>query len=101
MDFIPRLSAQEVDELDPYVFMAVLGKRVIHPGGRRSTEELLQRAALDEGQQVLDVGCGVATTAIQIARRFDAQVTAVDISPHMLQRAQANVKAAKRAGQGS
>ena len=35
-------------------------------------------------QRVLDVGCGVATTAIEIARRFGADVTAVDISSLML-----------------
>ena len=34
----PRmLSAAELDELDPYAFFAVLGKRVIHPGGRAAT----------------------------------------------------------------
>lgn len=74
--------------------MAVLGKRFIHPGGRRSTEELFQRADFQPEQQVLDVGCGVGTTAIQIASRFGAQVTAVDISPLMLERAQAKVRAA-------
>ena len=30
----------DVAGLDPYAFLAVLGKRVIHPGGRRATEEL-------------------------------------------------------------
>jgi SAM-dependent methyltransferase len=40
---------------------------------------------------VLDVGCGVATTAVEIARRFGAHVTAVDIAPLMLERAEANV----------
>jgi len=34
------LTAAEIAGLDPYALMAVLGKRVIHPGGRRSTEEL-------------------------------------------------------------
>ena len=35
---IPRaLSGAEVEQLDPYAFFAVLGKRVIHPGGRRAT----------------------------------------------------------------
>ena len=43
---------------------------------------------------MLDVGCGVATTAIEIARRCGATVTAVDISPIMLERASANVHAA-------
>jgi SAM-dependent methyltransferase len=40
----------------------------------------------------------VATTAIEIARRFGAPVTAVDIAPVMLERAEANVRAAKLAG---
>ncbi len=89
-----RLTAAEVEALDPYMLMAVLGKRVIHPGGRRSTEELFQRADFAPGQRVLDVGCGVGTTAIAIARRFGAQVTAVDIAPLMLDRARSNVQAA-------
>ncbi|HEU5440350.1 MAG TPA: methyltransferase domain-containing protein [Ktedonobacterales bacterium] len=92
-----RLSAAEINQLDPYVFFALLGKRVIHPGGRRSTEELLRAAQLTAGQHVLDVGCGVATTAIAIARRFGAHVTAVDIAPLMLERAGTNVQAAKQA----
>lgn len=89
-----RLTAAEVEGLDPYALMAVLGKRVIHPGGRRSTDELFARASFQAGQLVLDVGCGVGTTAAQIARRFGAQVTALDISPLMLDRAQANIRSA-------
>src|SRR4029079_19506715 len=91
---LPRLTATEIAQLDPYALMAVLGKRVIHPGGRRSTEELLARADLQSGQQVLDVGCGVGTTAIQIARRFGARVTAVDIAPLMLPGSHGTVGAA-------
>lgn len=86
-----RLTADEIAKLDPYKFMAVLGKRVIHPGGRASTEALLQRAAITSVSRVLDVGCGVATTALAIARRYGAHVTAVDIAPLMLERADANV----------
>ncbi|TME46834.1 MAG: class I SAM-dependent methyltransferase, partial [Chloroflexi bacterium] len=82
----------DVTSLDPYAFMAVLGKRVIHPGGRRSTEELFNLAQLQAGQKTLDVGCGVGTTAIQMARRFGVAVTAVDISPLMLERARRNVQ---------
>jgi cyclopropane fatty-acyl-phospholipid synthase-like methyltransferase len=40
---------------------------------------------------VLDIGCGVATTAIEVASRFDASVIAAGISPLMLARARANV----------
>jgi SAM-dependent methyltransferase len=88
------LSDEQVAQLDPYAFFAVLGKKVIHPGGRISTESLIARAAFAPGQRVLDVGCGVGTTAIEIARRFGATVTAVDIAPLMLERASANVRRA-------
>jgi SAM-dependent methyltransferase len=95
----PRaLSDAEVERLDPYAFFAVLGKRVIHPGGRTATDALIRRADFQPGQEVLDVGCGVGTTAIRIASRFGAQVTAVDIAPLMLERATANVD---RAGLGA
>src|SRR5438094_1953590 len=83
--------------MDPYAFMAVLGKRVIHPGGRRSTEELFDLAHLQVGQKALDVGFGVGTTAIQMARRFGAAVTAIDISPIMLELAR---RKGKRVGLG-
>jgi len=78
--------------------MAVIGKKVIHPGGRRSTEELYRFADFQAGQRVLDVGAGVGTTAIEIANRFGCQVTAIDIDPVMLTRAQANVQAARLGG---
>lgn len=92
-----RLEAPEVERLDPYVFMAVIGKRVIHPGGRAATEQLLKRAAITGESCVLDVGCGVGTTAITIAERFGAQVTAVDVEPLMLERANEAVRAAHAA----
>lgn len=93
-----RLAREEIAKLDPYKFMATIGKRVIHPGGRASTEALLERAAITAESRVLDVGCGVATTAVEIARRFGAHVTAVDIAPLMLERAEANVAAANLDG---
>jgi ubiquinone/menaquinone biosynthesis C-methylase UbiE len=89
-----KLAPEEISDLDPYKFMAVIGKRVIHPGGRASTEALLRQAQIITSDRVLDVGCGVATTAIQIARRYGATVTAADISPLMLERAGANAQAA-------
>ena len=88
------LSAQAVRDLDPYAFLAVLGKRVIHPGGRASTDRLLDWADVRPGERVLDIGCGVATTAVRLAREHGAQVVAADISPLMRDRAAANVAAA-------
>ncbi len=76
---ITHLTATDVVQLDPYAFLAVLGKRVIHPGGRRSSEELFRRAGFQQDLLVLDVGCGVGTSAIAIARRFGSTVTAAAI----------------------
>jgi hypothetical protein len=54
-----KLAAAEVAAQDPYKFMAVIGKTVIHPGGRASTQALLARAGITAASTVLDVGCGV------------------------------------------
>src|SRR5680860_797081 len=89
-----KLASAEVAALDPYTFMATIGKRVIHPGGRASTQALLAQSGITPASRVLDVGCGVATTPIEVAKRYGAHVTAVDIAPLMLDRAEANVRAA-------
>jgi SAM-dependent methyltransferase len=87
-----RLTREQVGALDPYAFLAVLGKRVIHPGGRASTDQLLDWAELRPGDRVLDIGCGVGTTAIRIARETGASVVAADLSPLMRERATHNVR---------
>jgi SAM-dependent methyltransferase len=88
------LTSAEVQALDPYAFLAVLGKRVIHPGGRASTDRLLAAGQVQQGERVLDIGCGVGTTAIRIARESGADVVAADIARLMRQRAERNVAAA-------
>ncbi len=50
-----KLAAAEVAALDPYKFMATIGKRVIHPGGRVSTEALLARALITATIDILPV----------------------------------------------
>jgi SAM-dependent methyltransferase len=87
-----RLSTAEILALDPYQLMAELGKTVIHPGGGRSTRELLDMAGLQPGQRVLDAGCGIGTTAAQIARRFHCEVVALDINEANLDRARCTVE---------
>ncbi len=92
-----KTSYPPVDDLHampPYTVLALVGKKVIRPGGRQSTEEIFRLADLRPGQRVLEVGCGVGTTAIEMVQRFDCQVTAIDIDNVMLQRARANVRAA-------
>jgi SAM-dependent methyltransferase len=90
---VATLTAEQVQDLDPYAFLAVLGKRVIHPGGRASTDRLLELAAVRPEERVLDIGCGVGTTAIRLAQEYGARVVAADIAPVMRERAQTNVAA--------
>jgi SAM-dependent methyltransferase len=91
---VSHLAAADIQALDPYAIMAVIGKRVIHPGGRRSTEELFARADFQPGQRVLDIGRGVGTTAITVAHRFGLHVTTADISALMGDCAVANARSA-------
>lgn len=90
---MPRPTAAQIDSADPYMFMALLGKAVVHPGGGKATDEALAFADLNEDRNLLEVGCGVGTTAVRIARQFGCRVTATDLSPDMVMRAQDRVKA--------
>jgi hypothetical protein len=45
---VTKLASREIAELDPCEFMAVIGKRVIHPGGPACTESLLRRGSINE-----------------------------------------------------
>jgi len=93
-----RLTREQVGALDPYAFLAVLGKRVIHPGGRASTDQLLAWAGLRPGDRVLDIGCGVGTTAIRVAQQSGDTAVAGDISPLMRERAARNVRRSRVEG---
>ena len=89
-----RPTSQELERLDPYTLMAVLGKKVIRPGGIRATETLVRMAGLEAGHRVLDIGCGVGTTAIQLASRFGCRVTALDLDSLMIDYAGNNIRRA-------
>src|SRR5438067_2088184 len=91
----PAINAHEIAKLDPYAFFALLGKRIIHPGGRLASEELFRQANFQADQQILDAGCGVGTTAIILSGLFCPILTPSVISPLMLDRARTNVRAAR------
>lgn len=86
-----RLTAAEIRGLDPYQLMAELGKTVIHPGGGRSTRELLEMARIGAHHRVLDAGCGIGSTAAQIAERYGCQVVAVDVKDANCDRARVTI----------
>jgi SAM-dependent methyltransferase len=73
-----RAAGKDPDALDPDD-LAPLDE--IHVGGRRETLELAERAGLEQGCRVLDVGCGLGGPARLLARRYGATVIGVDVSP--------------------
>src|SRR5258708_2664814 len=89
-----RLNRQEISRLDPYQLMAALGKKVIHPGGRQSTKELYSMADLQPQHLVLEIGCGVGTTCIDLVKRFGCRVIITDVDEKMIEKAKKNVELA-------
>lgn len=65
---------------DPWRLLETVLDGPLHPGGRQATEDLLERAAVGSGTQLLDVGCG-AGDALRLARERGAQAVGLDRQP--------------------
>ena len=76
---------------DLLVWLLTLGRE------RRFRERLLRPARLQEGESVLDVGCGTGTLAIAAKRvvGVEGEVCGVDPSPEMISRARRKASRAK------
>jgi ubiquinone/menaquinone biosynthesis C-methylase UbiE len=75
--------------------------RIYDPVVRATTREgrfkamLIEQAAVEPGQRVLDLGCGTGTLAIQVKRREPgAEVVGLDADPEMLSQAEAKAEGA-------
>lgn len=88
-----------------YVFMKVLesaprrydlGIRLLSLGRISSVHREMAERGVSDGRRTLDIGCGTGSLAIACARR-GAQVTGIDISPHMLDIARRKVEQAELA----
>lgn len=72
--------------------LAQYGVNCAHPGGFLLTKKLLERENITRETALLDVGCGTGLTSAYIGTRYPCSVTAVDINPLMLEKAEENFK---------
>lgn len=64
--------------------MGKLGAEFLHPGGKASTELLLNELESFAGKNILEVGCGTGATAVCLSKRVKPILTATDVSSDML-----------------
>jgi arsenite methyltransferase len=89
-----RRARKERPSLEGIIEAGDLGIEVLHPGGLEITEELAGLCGLGPGLRVLDVASGTGESACYIAERFGCDVTGIDLSEGLLERARD--KAARR-----
>jgi len=56
-----------------------------HLGGSNATKELVELCHVDKDKYVLDVGCGIGTTACLLAKRYGCRAVGVDIYEKMIE----------------
>jgi SAM-dependent methyltransferase len=65
-----------------------------HPGGVGLTRRLADALSLRQGEQVLDVACGIGTTALLLAAERGVDVFGVDLGQAQVERARSRARAA-------
>jgi len=85
-----RASISDLDRV-----MLECGMQSLHPGGLKTTDEMLRKCAAGEDKEILVPGCGKGLSAAHIAENYGARVTGLDRSRDMV--AEARIRA-KREG---
>lgn len=78
-----------------HTFLASLGKTRLRPGGAEASDWLIDNAHFTSSTQVLEIACNMATTSIEIAKKYGCRIIAVDMDDNALANAQNNVEQAQ------
>lgn len=79
--------------MDYHDALAELGVGSAHPGGYLATLRALEKMNLKPGMRVVEIGCGTGRTACELVSRYQVSVTAADLRPSMLAKAQLRAQA--------
>ncbi|BAZ44939.1 hypothetical protein NIES4102_19560 [Chondrocystis sp. NIES-4102] len=71
--------------------LAAAGKKILRPGGKAATEQLLSWANFQPGDTVLELAASFGESAIAIAKRFDVQVVGIEKNPASVIKARENI----------
>lgn len=62
----------------------IFGETFVCTGGLATTEWVVKRAGVKDGDRILDVGCGVGGHDFYMAEKYNVHITAVDLSVNMM-----------------
>lgn len=69
-----------------HTFLAKLGKKRLRPGGKIATDWLIKKGHFTKDKYVLEVGCNMCTTAMQIAKTYGCRIEGVDLNAKALEK---------------
>lgn len=77
-----------------HLFLKDLGKTRLRPGGIKATSWLMEHSSITKDSEVLEVACNMGTTLIEIANKYNCNVTGIDLSAEAIVEANNNIQAA-------
>ncbi len=80
-------------ECDILEFMAKdVGMTVLHPGGFKATDRLMNWCGINTDAHVLDIACGKGSGAVYISKKSGCRVTGIDLDHGLLEEAKKQIK---------
>jgi arsenite methyltransferase len=77
-----------IESCDMFDFMSnYVGRKILHPGGMKATDKLIELIKIDKNKRVLDLACGKGLTSIYLAKKYGCQVVGIDIREKSIEEA--------------
>jgi ubiquinone/menaquinone biosynthesis C-methylase UbiE len=78
---------------DMFDFMSdYVGLKILHPGGKNGTKQLLEALRLKKGMKVLDIACGKGRNSVDMAKTYGCMVVGIDILENSIEEARKYAK---------